>query len=67
MDSKYREISWTSVDDVKADAEHLQHARKEYLCQYEGCVRGEPGDGFPLGWNLDAYVNRAHRIWWYQD
>jgi hypothetical protein len=62
-DSKYREISWTSIDDVKADAENLHNARIEYLCQYEGCARGEPGNGFPLDWKLDAHVNRAHRFW----
>ncbi|KAH8820035.1 hypothetical protein F5884DRAFT_865705 [Xylogone sp. PMI_703] len=36
------------------------HGDKPYLCTYEGCERGQPGNGFPRHWNLRDHMKRVH-------
>jgi hypothetical protein len=36
------------------------HGDKPYLCTYEGCERGAPGNGFPRHWNLRDHMRRVH-------
>ncbi|CAH0016494.1 unnamed protein product, partial [Clonostachys rhizophaga] len=36
------------------------HGDKPFLCQYEGCERGVPGNGFPRQWNLKDHMKRVH-------
>jgi len=36
------------------------HGDKPYLCTYEGCERGVPGNGFPRHWNLRDHMKRVH-------
>lgn len=36
------------------------HGDKPYLCKYDGCDRGVPGNGFPRSWNLKDHMKRVH-------
>jgi hypothetical protein len=36
------------------------HGEKPFLCTYEGCDRGVPGNGFPRHWNLRDHMKRVH-------
>jgi hypothetical protein len=36
------------------------HGEKPFLCTFEGCERGVPGNGFPRHWNLCDHMKRAH-------
>jgi hypothetical protein len=36
------------------------HGDKPFLCTYEGCERGVPGNGFPRHWNLRDHMKRVH-------
>ncbi|KAF4121160.1 ZnF C2H2, partial [Geosmithia morbida] len=36
------------------------HGDKPFLCHYEGCERGVPGNGFPRQWNLKDHMKRVH-------
>ncbi|KAI1417693.1 hypothetical protein F5Y13DRAFT_151624 [Hypoxylon sp. FL1857] len=36
------------------------HGDKPYLCTYDGCDRGVPGNGFPRQWNLKDHMRRVH-------
>lgn len=36
------------------------HGEKPFLCTYEGCDRGLPGNGFPRHWNLCDHMKRVH-------
>lgn len=36
------------------------HGDKPFLCTYEGCERGAPGNGFPRHWNLRDHMKRVH-------
>ncbi|PVH78148.1 hypothetical protein DL98DRAFT_636213 [Cadophora sp. DSE1049] len=36
------------------------HGDKPFLCTYEGCERGIPGNGFPRHWNLRDHMKRVH-------
>jgi hypothetical protein len=36
------------------------HGEKPFLCQYDGCERGLPGNGFPRQWNLKDHMKRVH-------
>lgn len=36
------------------------HGDKPFLCTYEGCERGAPGNGFPRHWNLRDHMRRVH-------
>lgn len=36
------------------------HGDKPFLCKYEGCERGVPGNGFPRHWNLRDHMKRVH-------
>ncbi|RFU34599.1 hypothetical protein B7463_g1735, partial [Scytalidium lignicola] len=36
------------------------HGDKPYLCTYEGCERGQAGNGFPRHWNLRDHMKRVH-------
>ena len=36
------------------------HGNKPFLCTYEGCERGVPGNGFPRHWNLRDHMKRVH-------
>lgn len=36
------------------------HGDKPFLCIYEGCERGVPGNGFPRQWNLRDHMKRVH-------
>ena len=42
--------------------EHLMHGHgeKPFLCTFDGCERGVPGNGFPRHWNLCDHMKRAH-------
>jgi hypothetical protein len=43
----------------EAHAMH-QHGEKPFLCTFEDCERGIPGNGFPRQWNLVDYMKRVH-------
>lgn len=36
------------------------HGDKPFLCSYDGCERGVPGNGFPRHWNLRDHMKRVH-------
>ena len=36
------------------------HGEKPFLCTFEGCERGVPGNGFPRHWNLCDHMKRFH-------
>ncbi|KAH6673134.1 hypothetical protein B0J14DRAFT_64736 [Halenospora varia] len=36
------------------------HGDKPFLCTYDGCERGVPGNGFPRHWNLRDHMKRVH-------
>lgn len=36
------------------------HGEKPFLCTFEGCERGAPGNGFPRHWNLSDHMKRVH-------
>ncbi|CZT02410.1 uncharacterized protein RCO7_06302 [Rhynchosporium graminicola] len=36
------------------------HGDKPFLCSYENCERGAPGNGFPRHWNLRDHMKRVH-------
>src|SRR5271154_4024058 len=36
------------------------HGEKPFLCTFEGCERGVPGNGFPRHWNLCDHMKRVH-------
>ena len=36
------------------------HGEKPYLCKFDGCERGVPGNGFPRHWNLCDHMKRVH-------
>lgn len=36
------------------------HGEKPFLCTYDGCDRGIPGNGFPRHWNLRDHMRRVH-------
>ncbi|KAL2068953.1 hypothetical protein VTL71DRAFT_15291 [Oculimacula yallundae] len=36
------------------------HGDKPFLCSYESCERGIPGNGFPRHWNLRDHMKRVH-------
>jgi hypothetical protein len=36
------------------------HGEKPFLCTFEGCERGIPGNGFPRHWNLCDHMKRVH-------
>jgi hypothetical protein len=36
------------------------HGEKPFLCRFEGCERGTPGNGFPRHWNLCDHMKRVH-------
>lgn len=36
------------------------HGEKPFLCHYEGCERGNLGNGFPRQWNLKDHMKRVH-------
>lgn len=36
------------------------HGDKPFLCTYEHCERGVPGNGFPRHWNLRDHMKRVH-------
>ena len=36
------------------------HGDRPYLCQYEGCDRSQPRNGFPRHWNLNDHMKRVH-------
>jgi hypothetical protein len=36
------------------------HREKPFLCTFEGCERGVPGNGFPRHWNLCDHMKRIH-------
>jgi hypothetical protein len=36
------------------------HGDKPFLCTYDGCERGAPGNGFPRHWNLRDHMKRVH-------
>lgn len=36
------------------------HGDKPFLCTYDGCERGLPGNGFPRQWNLRDHMKRVH-------
>ena len=36
------------------------HGDKPFLCTYESCERGVPGNGFPRHWNLRDHMKRVH-------
>src|ERR1700734_2525515 len=36
------------------------HGEKPFLCNFEGCERGIPGNGFPRHWNLCDHMKRVH-------
>lgn len=36
------------------------HGDKPFLCTYEDCERGVPGNGFPRHWNLRDHMKRVH-------
>lgn len=42
------------------------HGDKPFLCSYEGCERGVPGNGFPRHWNLRDHMKRVHNDTGYQ-
>lgn len=37
------------------------HGDKPFLCTYDGCERGVPGNGFPRHWNLRDHLRRVHQ------
>jgi uncharacterized Zn-finger protein len=43
----------------EAHAMH-EHGEKPFLCTYEGCDGGVPGNGFPRHWSLRDHMNRVH-------
>jgi hypothetical protein len=36
------------------------HGEKPFLCTFEGCERGAPGNGFPRHWNLGYHLKSVH-------
>ncbi|KAK0109845.1 hypothetical protein ONS95_002515 [Cadophora gregata] len=36
------------------------HGDKPFLCTYDSCERGLPGNGFPRHWNLRDHMKRVH-------
>lgn len=36
------------------------HWENPFLCSFEGCERGAPGNGFPRHWNLCDHMKRVH-------
>jgi hypothetical protein len=36
------------------------HGKMPHLCQYEGCDRAAPDNGFPRRWNLFDHMKRVH-------
>jgi hypothetical protein len=36
------------------------HGEKPFLCTFESCERGVPGNGFPRHWNLCDHMKRVH-------
>ncbi|KAF8852450.1 hypothetical protein BDZ45DRAFT_599950 [Acephala macrosclerotiorum] len=38
----------------------LEYGNKPFLCTYDGCERGVPGNGFPRHWNLRDHLKRVH-------
>jgi hypothetical protein len=36
------------------------HGEKPFFCNFEGCDRGAPGNGFPRHWNLCDHIKRVH-------
>src|SRR5277367_5839042 len=36
------------------------HGEKHFLCTFEGCERGVPGNGLPRYWNLCDHMKRIH-------
>jgi hypothetical protein len=36
------------------------HGEKPFLCTFDGCERGVPGNGFPRHWNLCDHMKRVH-------
>lgn len=36
------------------------HGEKPFLCTFDGCERGIPGNGFPRHWNLCDHMKRVH-------
>lgn len=38
------------------------HGEKPFLCRFDGCDRGIPGNGFPRHWNLRDHMKRVHNL-----
>jgi hypothetical protein len=58
------EVCFSSTADLirherKAHAMH-RHGDKPFLCTYEGCERGVPGNGFPRYRNCSDHMKRVH-------